>query len=321
MTIYKGRVAVVPGEKGEQGAQGPQGPQGVPGPVGAEGLTWRGLWSSSTAYVLDDAVAFNGASYFCINPNTNTPPTEQPTDTNWALLASQGATGPQGAQGVQGEKGEKGDQGIPGPQGLQGQQGLVGQQGDTGPQGVKGDTGLTGTTGSQGPTGLTGAQGAKGDQGDIGPQGVAGATGATGSTGLKGDTGATGATGPQGVGLSPGAPVSLAVAFGTAYRPSDTTKPYRVSVMIDANYAIAVAGTVGDTCELWISATNNVGTTGGTKADTWRGSLTGILTLVGAGVGMRGSVEALIPAGWYFAVRRAAGTTATIPEAYTQLLT
>ncbi|RKR65553.1 hypothetical protein C7387_2298 [Yokenella regensburgei] len=130
-----------------------------------------------------------------------------------------------------------------------------------------------------------------------------------------------GATGAQGIGLSPSAPASLTVAFGTAYRPADTTKPYRVSVMIDANYAIAVAGTVGDTCELWISATNTVGTTGGTKADTWRGSLTGTLTLVGVGVGMRGSVEALIPAGWYFAVRRTAGTTATIPEAYTQLLT
>lgn len=169
--------------------------------------------------------------------------------------------------------------------------------------------------------------GSPGPQGSVGPQGSTGATGPAGPTGPKGDTGATGAagatgaTGAQGVGLSPAAPVSLTVAFGTAYRPTDTTKPYRVSVMIDATYAIAVAGTVADTCELWISATNTVGTTGGTKADTWRGSLTGTLTLVGVGVGMRGSVEALIPAGWYFAVRRAAGTTATIPEAYTQLLT
>lgn len=104
MTIYRGRVAVVLGEKGEQGAQGPQGPQGVPGPVGAEGLTWRGMWNTTTAYVLDDAVAYNGASYFCITPNTNTAPTEQPTDTTWALLASQGATGPQGDAGPQGGK-------------------------------------------------------------------------------------------------------------------------------------------------------------------------------------------------------------------------
>lgn len=130
-----------------------------------------------------------------------------------------------------------------------------------------------------------------------------------------------GATGAQGVGLSPSAPVALTVAFGTAYRPADTTKPYRVSVMIDATYTVAVAGTVGDTCELWIGSAATVATTGGTKCDTWRGALTGILTLVGAGVGMRSPIEALVPAGWYFAVRRAAGTTATIPEAYTQLLT
>lgn len=130
-----------------------------------------------------------------------------------------------------------------------------------------------------------------------------------------------GATGAQGVGLSPAAPTSLTVAFATAYRPTDITKPYRVSVMIDASYTIAVAGTVADTCELWIGSASTVATTGGTKCDSWRGSLTGILTLVGAGVGMRGSVEAIVPAGWYFAVRRTAGTTATIPEAYYQLMT
>jgi Carbohydrate binding domain. len=114
MAIYKGRVYGMPGTTG---SQGPAGPQGPPGPVGAEGLEWKGVWSSSTAYVNDDAVAYNGASYFCINPNTNTPPTGLPTDTNWALLASQGSTGPQGPQGIQGEKGDKGDQGIQGPQG------------------------------------------------------------------------------------------------------------------------------------------------------------------------------------------------------------
>lgn len=59
--------------------------------------------------------------------------------------------------------------------------------------------------------------------GTPGPQGPAGPTGPAGQ---KGDTGA------QGVGLSPAAPVSLTVAFGTAYRPADTTKPYRVSVMM-----------------------------------------------------------------------------------------
>ncbi|MBN4856400.1 hypothetical protein H4F83_05680 [Citrobacter freundii] len=321
--IIKGRAYGIPGATG---SQGPAGPQGPPGPVGAEGLEWKGAWNSSTAYVNDDAVAYNGASYFCINPNTNTPPTGSPTDTNWALLASQGATGPQGPQGIQGEKGDKGDQGIQGiqgAQGLQGPQGLTGPQGDAGPQGAKGDTGNTGATGSQGPIGNTGPQGVKGDTGDTGSQGVAGPTGATGpkgDTGATGSPGATGATGAQGVGLSPGTPATISVSFGAAARPADTTKPYFISVSIDATYTVAVAGTVTDVCELWIGPLSTVGTTGGTRVCSWRGQLTGILTLVGAGIGLRSPLSALVPAGWYFAIRRTTTGTATINEStYTYL--
>jgi hypothetical protein len=90
------------------GAQGPQGPQGVPGPVGPAGLNWQGAWSAAGTYVVDDAVGYNGASWFCIanvGPSVTTPNLDP---TNWALLASQGATGPQGPQGIQG---------IPGPVG------------------------------------------------------------------------------------------------------------------------------------------------------------------------------------------------------------
>lgn len=90
---------------GVAGPQGPTGPQGPAGPVGPAGLKWKGSWSSATAYVIDDAVGYNGASYFCIAPNTNSAPTGLPGDTKWALLASQGATGPQGPQGVQGPSG------------------------------------------------------------------------------------------------------------------------------------------------------------------------------------------------------------------------
>ena len=87
------------------GSQGPQGPQGVPGPVGPAGLNWQGSWSALNTYVVDDAVGYNGASWFCINnvgPSASTPDTDP---TNWALLASQGATGPQGPQGIQGPSG------------------------------------------------------------------------------------------------------------------------------------------------------------------------------------------------------------------------
>jgi hypothetical protein len=96
---------------GPQGLQGPIGPQGVPGPVGPAGLNWQGAWSSSGTYVVDDAVGYAGASYFCIN-NVSLSAMPPSADTvNWALLASQGATGPQGPQGVQGPAGSGG---VPG---------------------------------------------------------------------------------------------------------------------------------------------------------------------------------------------------------------
>ena len=90
------------------GAQGPQGPQGIPGAVGPAGLNWQGAWVSGASYVVDDAVGFSGASYFCINNTSGT--TAPNSDPNWALLAAQGATGPVGPQGPVGPSGS----GLPG---------------------------------------------------------------------------------------------------------------------------------------------------------------------------------------------------------------
>lgn len=87
------------------GAQGPQGPQGDPGPVGPAGLNWQGAWSAAGTYVVDDAVGYGGASWFCISNVGPTATTPDLDPTNWALLASQGATGPQGPQGIQGPSG------------------------------------------------------------------------------------------------------------------------------------------------------------------------------------------------------------------------
>jgi hypothetical protein len=100
ITELYGLVYSIPA--GPQGVQGPIGPQGVPGPVGPAGLNWQGAWSATGTYVVDDAVGYNGASWFCI---ANVGPSAVPPDTdttNWALLAAQGATGPQGPQGVAG---------------------------------------------------------------------------------------------------------------------------------------------------------------------------------------------------------------------------
>jgi hypothetical protein len=95
------------GPTGIQGVQGSQGIQGLDGTVGPAGLSWKGAWVSGTSYSLNDAVGFEGASYYCVIATSGT--TDPVTDTtNWALLASQGANGVQGIQGVQGVQGATG---------------------------------------------------------------------------------------------------------------------------------------------------------------------------------------------------------------------
>lgn len=102
-----------PGTPGPQGVPGPQGAQGIPGTpgaVGPAGLNWQGAWVSGTSYVADDAVGYDGASWFCILATSGITAPDLDT-THWALLASQGA---QGVQGIQGPQGLQGPQGIPG---------------------------------------------------------------------------------------------------------------------------------------------------------------------------------------------------------------
>jgi hypothetical protein len=92
---------------GSEGPQGVQGPAGPPGPVGPAGLEWQGEWVSGTSYVADDAVGYDGASWFCILATSGTTAPDVDT-THWALLASQGAIGPQGVQGPTGPQGPAG---------------------------------------------------------------------------------------------------------------------------------------------------------------------------------------------------------------------
>jgi hypothetical protein len=92
------------GPVGPQGNTGPTGPQG---PVGPAGLEWQGEWVSGTSYVADDAVGYDGASYFCILATSGTTAPNLAT-ANWALLASQGAVGPTGPAGPIGPQGPGG---------------------------------------------------------------------------------------------------------------------------------------------------------------------------------------------------------------------
>jgi hypothetical protein len=113
------------GDTGTQGVQGNPGIQGIPGPVGATGIVWRGPWSDATDYINNDAVFYNGSSWFASGDPAigEIPSNEAP---HWWPLAIQGAQGPQGEQGVQGIPGPQGDPGVPGSKGDPGDPGPAG---------------------------------------------------------------------------------------------------------------------------------------------------------------------------------------------------
>jgi hypothetical protein len=58
--------------------------------TGTRGMTWRGVWSSVTAYVKDDGVSYNGASYIALTGSTNVTPVAGAT---WGIISTRGATG------------------------------------------------------------------------------------------------------------------------------------------------------------------------------------------------------------------------------------
>jgi len=86
----------IKGPVGATGSTGAQGPQGSPG----VGFTWRGTWSGSTAYAINDCVQRTNQSYICTVANTGNDPASDVT--HWNLMAAQGGTGPTGPSGTAG---------------------------------------------------------------------------------------------------------------------------------------------------------------------------------------------------------------------------
>lgn len=153
-----------------------------------------------------------------------------------------------------------------------------------------------------------------------GVPGPVGPTGSTGATGAQGVVGPVGPVGPQGVGASPGNAVPMTVAFATAYQAPDITKSAFLSVMIETAYTVTVAGGQTDEVEVRIGTDNTVATGGGARVGTFKTSLTGILGTVGMGTSDRGQIAVMLPPGWFFSVRRLAGTIATINATFVQTL-
>lgn len=173
--------------------------------IGRVRMGWKGTWNSTTTYVAQDAVYYDGETFVA---KQDVPVGTATTNaTYWQKVAQKGTNGIDGQDGAQGPAGPQGPQGIQGIQGETGVAGATGATGPTGPQGPQGATGATGATGPapthewssyslrfQNPNGTWGAYtNLRGATGATGPQG------ATGAQGPQGNTGATGATGPQGI--------------------------------------------------------------------------------------------------------------------------
>lgn len=170
-------------------------------------------------------------------------------------------------------------------------------------------------------TDLDGPQGIQGIQGITGDPGAVGNTGATGNAGAQGATGSTGAQGPAGPSTISD-PNAISAVFGTAQQATNPAKPSFVSAVIQTIYDVTLAGTAADTVELRygpVQATVANGT-GGFSVPAFASSLTGITLTIGLGTISRSQICALIPAGYYWALRRVTGSTATIIDATDQSL-
>jgi hypothetical protein len=224
------------GAAGPVGATGAAGPAGAAGVNGLNGVSYQGVYSSTTNYQMNDGVTFGGSSYLSLAAGNvgNTPSAGSPF---WAVLAAQGASGPAGATGTNGVNGAPG---AAGPQGAQGATGPAGAAGQNGPAGIQfqgvyrsiGNYALNDAVTYNGSTYLSLTSGNSGQVPDQSPAAwallaSAGATGAPGPAGAVGNTGAVGAAGavgPQGPTGSSGAPgINFRGAWmsGTGYAAND----------------------------------------------------------------------------------------------------
>jgi collagen type VII alpha len=87
-----------------------QGAQGTQGATGPAGMTFRGTWTSSSSYQVNDAVTWLGSTYLATSATSAVQPNLFPAA--WTVLAAQGAPGTQGAQGASGPTGAAGPAGA-----------------------------------------------------------------------------------------------------------------------------------------------------------------------------------------------------------------
>ena len=132
--------------------------------VDVHGLIWKGAWSNTTAYAVNDAVSSGGSTYICVQAHTGHQP---PNTTYWNLLAAKGDTGGQG------NPGQKGDQGDPGLVSWKGAwvDTTAYQAGDAVEHNGSSYIAVDTSTGSEPPSAHWNLVAAKGAQGDAGAKG------------------------------------------------------------------------------------------------------------------------------------------------------
>lgn len=91
------------GERGDQGIQGIQGVAGERGERGqagadGQGFVWRGEYSASSTYAVNDVVSFGGSSFTALVSGVTQSPAASPS--SWAAMALKGDTGATGATGT-----------------------------------------------------------------------------------------------------------------------------------------------------------------------------------------------------------------------------
>jgi hypothetical protein len=81
--------------------EGPTGPQGDTGPAGEIGINWQGNWDEEVNYVVNDAVFYEGSSWFAsTDPDVGSVPSD--TSPYWDALAVKGSQGETGLTGATG---------------------------------------------------------------------------------------------------------------------------------------------------------------------------------------------------------------------------
>jgi hypothetical protein len=117
--------AGIQGLRGLQGVAGAAGATGPAGAAGPAGVVFRGNYSSTVNYALNDAVSYQGATYISVAASNqgNTPGLSPAL---WNVLAMAGAAGAQGPVGATGATGPQGASGPQGPPGAAGAAGAIG---------------------------------------------------------------------------------------------------------------------------------------------------------------------------------------------------